>query len=185
MRPPIKAYKLQGKTGFTVTHDKRPAYVLQVQSLMSEALGEGCNDLADADAGVDKDGDAATRRVRMRREADNAGEPNQKKKSKSKVKMVEYKGWQWPANKKFTIEKLLGKMVAEGEVPGRQNVKVGTLLYKVLWEGFPPECATWEDESVIHDDFIDAYEAELEAEGELEAEEDDSDGDGSDAEGEP
>jgi len=42
----------------------------------------------------------------------------------------------------------------------------------VLWEGYPPEIATWEDESQIHDDFIDAYEAELAAEAELDAEAD-------------
>jgi hypothetical protein len=84
------------------------------------------------------------------------------------VKLVSYKGWEWPASKKFIMEKLIGKMVAAGEVPGRTNVKAGTVLYKVLWEDFPPECATWEDESAIHDDLIDEYEAELEAEGELE-----------------
>ena len=35
------------------------------------------------------------------------------------------------------------------------------IYYKVLWEGFPPDVATWEPESVIHDDFIDEYEARL------------------------
>ena len=56
----------------------------------------------------------------------------------------------------------------------------------MLWATFPPECATWEPESAIHDDFIDAYEtemAEMEAEDDLEAEdedEDDEDEDGSD-----
>ena len=43
--------------------------------------------------------------------------------------------------------------------------------YKVLWKGYPPEIATWELESGIHDDFIDEYEAAIEAEAELEAEE--------------
>ena len=33
-----------------------------------------------------------------------------------------------------------------------------------------PEIATWEDESQIHPDFIDAYEADLEAEAQLDAE---------------
>ena len=66
-------------------------------------------------------------------------------------------------------------MVAVGEVPGRANVKAGTVLYKVLWKDFPPEIATWEDESCIHDDYIDAYEAGLEAEAELEGEESDDD----------
>ena len=75
--------------------------------------------------------------------------------AKSRAKMVYYKGWSWPANKKFEIEKLIGKMVAVGEVPGRTNIKAGTVLYKVLWKGYPPKIATWEEESAIHDDFID------------------------------
>ena len=40
-------------------------------------------------------------------------------------------------------------MVADGgEVPGREGEKIptGTVLYKVLWEGFPPEIATWEED---------------------------------------
>ena len=42
----IKGYKLQGKTGFALTQKIEPRslqVVLQVQALMSEALGEGCN----------------------------------------------------------------------------------------------------------------------------------------------
>ena len=51
------------------------------------------------------------------------------------------------------------------------------MLYKVLWEGFPPEIATWEEEDQIpcgEVDFVEQYEASLaeeEAEGEAEAEE--------------
>ena len=37
--------------------------------------------------------------------------------------------------------------------------------------GYPPGVSTWEPESQIHDDLIDAYEAELDAASELEAEE--------------
>ena len=44
-------------------------------------------------------------------------------------------------------------MVADGgEVPGREGqerLEAGTVLYKVLWEGFPPEVATWEEEDDI------------------------------------
>jgi hypothetical protein len=75
-------------------------------------------------------------------------------------------------------------MVAEGEVPGRTRVKAGTVLYKVLWEGYPPEIATWEEEGDIADSLIDEYEAVLEAGEELEGANGDSDGDDSDDEGE-
>lgn len=45
---------------------------------------------------------------------------------------------------------LIGKMVADsGEVPGRTGVPAGTVLYKVLWAGFPPEIATREEEDDI------------------------------------
>eukprot|EP00966_Prymnesium_polylepis_P178486 4133829-Prymnesium_polylepis.1 len=74
-------------------------------------------------------------------------------------------------------------MVSEGEVPGCGSVKKGTVLYKVLWKGYPPEIATWEDESTIHNDFIDEYEACLEAEGELEAEEEEGSDDESEGGG--
>ena len=58
--------------------------------------------------------------------------------------------------------------VGPSSVPGRSGIKAGTVLYKVLWCGYPPEIATWEEVSVIHDEFIDAYEAGLEAGEELE-----------------
>ena len=71
-----------------------------------------------------------------------------------------------------------------GDVPGREGEKVpaGTVLYKVLWEGFPPEIATWEEEDQIpcgEVDFVEQYEASLaeeEAEEEAQAEESESDG---------
>ena len=53
------------------------------------------------------------------------------------------------------------------------------MLYKVLWCGYPPEIATWEEVSVIH-----AYKAGLEAGEELEAAEAaDEDSEGSDEDG--
>lgn len=166
----LKGYRLKGKSGFMLTQANRSAYVLQVQSLMSEMLGEGCNDLADGDSGVEGRG------VRRRKESDNHEVGHKAKKAKSKVKMVSYKGWEWQADQKFEIEKLIGKMVSTGEVPGRGSVKAGTVLYKVLWKDFPPEIATWEEESAIHDDYIDDYDAGLEAETEMEGGESDDEG---------
>lgn len=141
---------------------------------MSEALGEGCNDLPDGESGVDGRG---VRRRKVGAGDDGSGRPGEKKKAKSKRKIISYKGWEWYATEKFAVEKLIGKMVSTGEVPGRSSVKAGTVLYKVLWKGYPPEIATWEEAAGLHDDYIDAYEAELEADSELEAEEEGSEDD--------
>ena len=53
------------------------------------------------------------------------------------------------------------------------------MLYKVLWKDFPPEIATWEEESAIHDEFIDAYEDALDAEED--DDDDESDGESDEA----
>ena len=67
--------------------------------------------------------------------------------------------------------RLIGKMVADGSVvPGHEGQeihKAGTVLYKVLWQGFPPEVATWEEEDDIpcgEVDYVGEYEAALAAE---------------------
>lgn len=70
------------------------------------------------------------------------------------------------------VLRLIGKMVADGSpIPGREDktFKVGTVLKKVLWSGFPPEVATWEEEDDIpcgEVDFVGDYEAALQAEDE-------------------
>jgi len=55
---------------------------------------------------------------------------------------------------------------------------MGREIYKCLWEGFPPEIATWEDEDDIpcgEVDFVGQYEEGLEAEQAEEADGDDDD----------
>ena len=54
------------------------------------------------------------------------------------------------------------------------------MLYRVLWEGWPPELATWEEEDQIpcgEVDFVAEYDAGLEEEedGDADYESDDSD----------
>ena len=59
-------------------------------------------------------------------------------------------------------------------------MKAGTVLYKVLWEGWPEELATWEEEDDIpcgEVDFVAQYDAALES-----AESRESGSDGSDDE---
>ena len=53
-------------------------------------------------------------------------------------------------NEEFVTDRLIGKLVADGgEVPGRTGIPVGTVLYKVRWEDFSPETATWQTEDDI------------------------------------
>lgn len=53
---------------------------------------------------------------------------------------------------------------------GRSARTVQTVYFKVLWKGYPPDVATWEPASAIHDDMIDEFEAALEADDVLEQE---------------
>ena len=80
-----------------------------------------------------------------------------------------------------------GKTCAPGH-EGRDPHPEGTILYKVLWEGFPPEVATWEEEDVIpcgEVDFVAEYEAALEAEDAEDAADDDGESDGEEEEPKP
>eukprot|EP00966_Prymnesium_polylepis_P139187 3215933-Prymnesium_polylepis.1 len=73
---------------------------LQLQSLVFEKFGAGANDLADGDSGVDKDGDAATRRVRDRKVAEGGGKGGDKGSNGGKRKrtnIVSLHGWEWDA----------------------------------------------------------------------------------------
>ena len=83
--------------------------------------------------------------------------------------MVRWGEWEWDANAEFIIERIIDRMVADGgEVPGRTGVRAGTVLYKVVWDGWPEEIATWEDEDNIplgEVDFIAEYEARLARDG--------------------
>ena len=95
---------------------------------------------------------------------------------RKRANVVTLHGWEWDSEETFIIEKIIGKMVVqEGvEIPGRGmpgrgegDIKPGDILYKVLWEGFPPEIATWEEEEDVpcgEVDFVAEYEAGLAAE---------------------
>ena len=189
----LKYFKLvEKKSGFKTT-GTGPEMRLQLQSLIFEKFGAGTkeaptNDLDPRDSGVDKDGEAATRKVRERKVAAGSGGKKGSGKKRKKGKIVELHGWEWDETEEFIIERLIGKMVADGvtPVPGRTNVPAGTVLYKCLWEGFPPEMATWEDEDDVpcgEVDFVGQYEAGLAEEEAARAAgaAEDAEGDASDA----
>jgi hypothetical protein len=96
-----------------------------------------------------------------------AGGEGGKKRKKGKNWVVQGE-WEWDSTQEFVIERLIGKMVADGEaeVPGRGVMAAGTVLFKVLWEGWPEELATWEEEEDIpcgEVDFVAQYDAAQEA----------------------
>ena len=48
-----------------------------------------------------------------------------KKQKKRSTNIVSLHGWEWRVDEEFVIERLIGKMVADGgEVPGREGAKV-------------------------------------------------------------
>ena len=114
------------------------------------------------------DGDGVVRKVRTREEKGAGGGGGGKKRKGWR----EMNGYWWKDDETFEIERLLDKKVEVRKVgKGKNRADKEFVYYKVLWESFPPDTATWEPESQIHDDYIEEYEAGLEAEAQLEAEE--------------
>ncbi|KAL1525722.1 hypothetical protein AB1Y20_020566 [Prymnesium parvum] len=172
----LKLWKLvENKTGFTVG-GSRVDLVLKLQGLIFERFGTASNDLPDGDAGTERG------QVDGRRRQRKVGAEGTAKGRKRKRAVVELHGWEWDPHEEFEIERLMGKMVSDGAtpVPGREgeHIASGTILYRVLWECFPPEIATWaEEEDQIpcgEIDFIGMYEDSLGAE---EQEQEDSESD--------
>ena len=172
----LNYYKLiEKKEGFKTT-GSGPDMRLQLQSLIFDKFGTAANDLADGDSGLDGRAQSDGRR-RARKVASDSGGKGKGRKRKA-TNIVSLHGWEWDASEEFEIDRLIGKMVANGtDVPGREGeaIPAGTVLYKVLWAGFPPEIATWEEEDDIPCalvDFVGQYEAGLDAEEEDEDAED-------------
>ncbi|KAL1502948.1 hypothetical protein AB1Y20_011019 [Prymnesium parvum] len=151
----LKIWKLvQKNTTVKKTTGMRTELVLALQPLILGKFGAGANDLEPGDDGLWGQG------LRRRRAA---GEGGGKRKKKGKNWVIQGE-WEWDSTAEFIIERLVGKMVADGktEVPGRTSIRAGTVLYKVLWEGWPEELATWEEEEDIpcgEVDFVAQYEA--------------------------
>ena len=144
-----------------------------------QVRGERANDLEAGDEGLYCE-------ALKRKKAEPAAGEKPGGKRKRKKAMVSWGEWEWDPKAEFVIERLIGRMVADGgDVPGRSNVPAGTVLYKVLWDGWPEEIATWEEEENIpcgEVDFVAQYDARMDGEGADGAAERDSDGDSSDDE---
>ena len=202
-----------------------------LQPLILERFGAKSNDLEAGDEGLCPMGRwLAAAQGRGRGLGSTGGGRGKKRKASAKNMVYSECGqWEWDKNATFDIERLIGKMVADGktlvsiaerltspsvltthpspspsssplnppltshhspftshphlspspadshsrltpQVPGRTGVKAGTILFKVLWEGYPEEIATWEDADNIHDDYIDAFEEDEDDDGEDDSE---------------
>ena len=72
----------------------------------------------------------------------------------------------------FEVEAIVGTRISAGPKADKsERYPKGTKLYRIIWEGYAAEAATWEPESNIGDDLLAEFEAGLDAEAELEAEE--------------
>ena len=95
----------------------------QLQSLIFEKFGLGCNDLAEGDAGTDGRESDGLRRKGCRETVVGGGV--KKKKAKRKRGWVYLNDWGWDPTELFVIERLIGKMVADGgDVPGREGEEI-------------------------------------------------------------
>ncbi len=178
----LKGFKLGGATGFTTTQKDRTAYITQLQRLVFDREGAKANDLADGDSGC-----GTGRVVRQKQVAKPKPEGASKSTKKQKVREVcSANGFEWFADEIFVVDRIIGKRMAEYQIGRTTRTKMYP-NYLVLWEGFPPETASWEDkiggQGGIPRALVDDYEAAAEAEAELDA--DEADDAGSDDEPEP
>lgn len=179
----LKVWKLvKKKTGFTI-NGSRIELVMKLQSLIFEQFGVAANDLPDGDAGTERGKIDGLRRHRANDPGTQGGKGKKGKRKRGQI--VNLYDWEWDAEEEFEIERLIGKMTCDGvtPVPGREGEKIpaGTVLYRVLWLGFPPEIATWEEEDQIpcgEIDFVGEYEDALAAEEDQDEEPDEASGAG-------
>jgi hypothetical protein len=147
-----------------------------------EREGAEANDLADGDSGCGSE--RVVRKKKVAAEPRDDGQPRAKK-SKAR-EIITANGFEWYADETFDIDRIIGKKMVEYKI-GKSNKTKLYPNYLVLWEGFPPETASWEDKvggkGGIPRALVDEYEAAVDAEAVLDAEE--ADDDASDDEPEP
>ena len=174
----LKYHKVVRKqTGFTVTQKDRKAYVLQLQSLLSDWHTDA-NDLESGDAGVE--GRGIKRKANAPAEGERGGKAGGKagggkagKKAPVNVALDEDGNEiEWEDGDECEVEAIVGTRTSAGPKADKsERFPKGTALYRVVWKGWAADEATWEPAAHIHPDLLAEYEAGLDAEAELEAEE--------------
>ena len=171
----LKYHKqVRKKTGFTVTQKSRMAFVLQLQSLLSDWHADA-NDLEEGDAGIE--GRGIKRKARAPAAGGSCGKKGGRGKGRKK-QAVQYavddagNEVEWEDGEEYEVEAIVGTRVSVGPRADKtERYSRGTKLYRVVWKGWATDEATWEPAAIISPDLLAEYEAELDAEAELEAEE--------------
>jgi hypothetical protein len=166
LKDQLRKHKLLGKKGFNVSQPNRTARVLALQALMLEA-DAAANDLEEGDSGIE--GRGIKRKVRGQGKAP-------KKKQKGAPKVQEYMGYEWTDDDPFVLEAIVGSLVADGktEYANQGKAHKGTMLYRVIWENYPPDMVWYEPKQNVlenegGDALLAAYEAAAAEEAEAEA----------------
>ena len=162
----LKAWKLKlGKaSGFPVSYPNRTGFVLQLQTIMIAQLGGAANDLPPGESGIKGRG------LKVRRtEKGEKGAPKKRKPG------VEYYGdyeWDEEANEEgWKIEAIVDKVRADGQrvFANRGKARKGSILYRIIWDGYPADLEWWEPASQIDQQTLMEYEASLAAQAAAEA----------------
>ena len=104
LKDQLRAHKLKGKSGFSVSLPNRTALVLQLQALLSEA-DPAANDLEAGDSGIDG------RKVKSKV----TGGGGRGKGSRKRKKTELYMGYEFDPDAEYQVEAIVGHLVADGK----------------------------------------------------------------------
>ena len=99
----LRAHKLNGKSGFSISMPNRKALILQLQALLSEA-DPAANDLAAGESGIEG------RKVKSKVTGGSGGRGRNKRKKKAL-----YMGYEWDPTADYQVEAIVGHIVADGK----------------------------------------------------------------------
>ena len=95
-----------------------------------------------------------------------------KKGGKKKAKLSNSCGDSWDEDEQFAVEAIVGSKPLETRTKFLGVwYPAGTMVYRVVWDGYSADATTWEPAAHIEDSLLAEYEASLEAEAQLDAEE--------------
>ena len=115
LKEQLRAHKLRGKTGFSLSLPNRTALVLQLQALLHEADPKGANDLGDGDSGIEG---RAIRRKAV------PGEHQKRGKGKRKKTTAQtYMGYEFDNDADYNLDAIVGHLTTDGKTEYANQVR--------------------------------------------------------------